>query len=293
MLFRLCWLVAHCCMLNVSGFALATVVTSATASDDEEGDWGDGWPYEYEVPDHSNTDLWDETNPFDKYPSASESTGEPLEPSFPSPGVVNPQSPPTLDDENALAANAGPGLKNTQQDRVETERDTKHTEPKDIGLSKKKQRIQKKQQKRDARLVQRILSAAERNDHYAVLGIQRRSRMMIPSRTIRVFRNKWSISTPVIFDIKPEHIQRVKGQLDDILQTSTDERSKEALQAVQHATDSLLNERKEQELQLKPHGGKRSALRKPLMNLARFAGNLGRWLGPFLVPIALIFLLVI
>lgn len=278
-------------------YALSTYLNSLLAdrainpsADEDQGDW-DGWPYDYAVTGSgTNEHLWDSQPGFTqldkgvytgKESTLTENPGEDVY-SLPKEelGTVD-IDVQTDDNKQSLQIklrNANPENQFVEPLKPKSDNTTLQ---KRSGWRKKRQ---------EARLIRRITQSFEDTDYFAVLGLQRRLRFRIRSRTIPLIPNVWSITIPPVFDIKPETIKSSQSKLKAILSESTNVGAEEALQKVNEASFSLLHNLDEHKLDWERlrRKGKREGGR-----LRRASDMVVSRLGPCLVPFGIVFMLVV
>lgn len=111
-------------------------------------------------------------------------------------------------------------------------------------MSAKKQKEARKQKRKDARIVRRVLRAAEKGDFYGVLGLHNRE-FRIPSRTIKIAGLRWSIPGISLFHISQQKIRRAYRALALTVHPdkNRDGRAEEAFIEVENVASILSDER--------------------------------------------------
>jgi flagellar biosynthesis GTPase FlhF len=166
-------------------------------------------------------------------------------------------------------------------------------------MTAENQKAARKQKKKDARIVRRVLRAAKKDDHYGVLGLRNiEFRILATPHSIKIGSFEWTIPSISLFHISAKSIKRAYRDKARLVHPdkNRDGRADLAFLAVDNAASILSDEqlRDEYDEQVRELRGKRNANAKHLVGKA-VSGTLGvanqtvsvfrKVLGPFAFPI--------
>jgi len=168
-----------------------------------------------------------------------------------------------------------------------------------------RQKIALAQKRKDAKVVRRVLRAAEMGDLYGVIGL-RNMEFQIPSRTIKLGKMAWTIPGVSLFHIS-EKVIRKSYRLMALRvhpDKNKDGRAEEAFVAVENAASILSNDdlRREYDEQIREDRrvkieNARRLISNTLSRTLRVSNNavavFRKVLGPFAVPVSIIGVLLI
>jgi DnaJ-domain-containing protein 1 len=167
-------------------------------------------------------------------------------------------------------------------------------------MTDEQQKVARKQKKKDARIVRKILRAAKNDNHYAVLGL-RNWELQIPSRTIKLVNKVLRIPGIALFHISPKAIKKAYRKLAMTVHPdkNLDGRATEAFIAVENSASILTEETKRIEYddmvreiwrERRELAGKR--VFESVDGTIRFSGQIvqvfRRVLGPFALPVVIL-----
>lgn len=174
-------------------------------------------------------------------------------------------------------------------------------------LNEEQRQAFRKQQKKDAKMVQGVLNAAVKDNPYAVLGLwNNRQITILRGRTFSIL-GKFTIAIPelTIFQLSPSRIKqayrsRAKATHPD---KSKDPRATEAFVAVEHAASLLLDTqarqqyddrvRQHRQAQIKKYKGMIERVVQTVAGTTtRVIGTIRTLLGPFAVPVLILSVLI-
>jgi hypothetical protein len=112
-------------------------------------------------------------------------------------------------------------------------------------MTDEQQKVARKQKKKDARIVRKILRAAKNDNHYAVLGL-RNWELQTPSRTIKLVSLVFRLPGFAFFHISPKDIKKAYRKLAMTVHPdkNLDGRATEAFIAVENSASILTDETK-------------------------------------------------
>jgi Skp family chaperone for outer membrane proteins len=167
------------------------------------------------------------------------------------------------------------------------------------------QKAARKQKKKDARIVRRILRAAKHDNHYAVLGL-RNWEIIMSSRTIKLVTLVLRMPEIALFHITPKTIKKAYRKLARSVHPdkNRDGRAEEAFIAVENAASILTDEaqRLEYDSRIREirQNRRKEATKKvfesvdgTLRFFGRFVKVFRRVLGPFALPVFILAALLI